>query len=389
MTYSDAHLSFRPRKSMSRIPLPCTWPLVLAAIAIATAGCGREEQLAAGDRLGGAAANAQPPRDDSGRAGLAVGVLTEPVRQEPFDYELEALGTARANEAVEITSKVANLVTAIRFREGEQVRQGAVLVELDSIEARADLAAARAALTETESQLKRSRELFATRALSQSQLDQLAATLSANQARVTTAESHLADTVIRAPFDGRTGLRRVSLGSLVTPGTVITTLDDTRIIKLDFSVPETFMAVLVEGLPLSARSVAYPAREFSGKIVSIDSRVDPTSRSVIARAELPNPDGLLKPGMFLTVRLKEKRAPVVMISEQALVPEEGRQFVYVVAGGRAQKREITIGRRSPGKVEVISGLTPGETVVVEGTQKVRDGGPVREVSREPVPTASS
>jgi membrane fusion protein (multidrug efflux system) len=318
-----------------------------------------------------------------------VGVLTEPVRQEPFDYEVEALGTARANEAVEITSKVTNLITAIRFREGEQVRQGAILVELDSVETRADLAAARAALAETESQLKRSRELFATQALSQAQLDQLGATLSANQARVTTAESRLADTVIRAPFAGRTGLRRVSVGSLVTPGAIITTLDDTRVIKLDFSVPETFIAILVEGLPLTARSVAFPDRPFSGKVVSIDSRVDPTSRSVIARAELPNSEGLLKPGMFLTVRLQEKRAPTLMISEQALVPEEGRQYVYVVADGRAQKREITIGRRAPGKVEVVAGLEPGEIVVVEGTQKVRDGGPVRDVAREPAARSAS
>ena len=361
-----------------------TRPLALVLACLVVAGCGGEDP--AGN---GATANAQPAGEDPARSSPAVGVLTEAVRPEPFDYEVEALGTARANEAVEITSKVTNLVTAIRFREGEQVRQGATLVELDSIETRAELAAARAALAETESQLKRSRELFATQALSQAQLDQLGATLSANQARVTTAQSRLADTVIRAPFDGRTGLRRVSVGSLVTPGTVITTLDDTRVIKLDFSVPEAFIAVLVEGLPLTARSVAFPDREFTGKVVSIDSRVDPTSRSVIARAELPNPQGLLKPGMFLTVRLREKRAPALMISEQALVPEEGRQYVYVVADGRAQKREITIGRRAPGKVEVVTGLKPGETVVVEGTQKVRDGGPVRDVTREPaVPAAS-
>ncbi|HSC07108.1 MAG TPA: efflux RND transporter periplasmic adaptor subunit [Steroidobacteraceae bacterium] len=368
---------------MFSIPSQRTRPLALVLACMVLAGCGGEDP--AGN---GATANAQPAGEDPARSSPAVGVLTEAVRQEPFDYEVEALGTARANEAVEITSKVANLVTAIRFREGEQVRRGATLVELDSVEARAELAAARAALAETESQLKRSRELFATQALSQAQLDQLGATLSANQARVTTAQSRLADTVIRAPFDGRTGLRRVSVGSLVTPGTVITTLDDMRVIKLDFSVPEAFIAVLVEGLPLTARSVAFPDREFTGKVVSIDSRVDPTSRSVIARAELPNPQSLLKPGMFLTVRLREKRAPALLISEQALVPEEGRQYVYVVADGRAQKREITIGRRAPGKVEVVTGLKPGETVVVEGTQKVRDGGPVRDVSREPAAPAA-
>lgn len=341
--------------------------LSLAALtALILTGCGNND--------------AAPADDPAARASLAVGVLTEPARQEDFAYELEALGTAKANEAVEITSKVANRVTAIRFREGEQVHRGEVLVELDSVEAGAELAAARAALSETQSQYKRSQELFATNALSQAQLEQLSATMSANQARVTTAESRLADTVIRAPFDGRTGLRRVSIGSFVSQGAVITTLDDVSIIKLDFSVPETFLAAMVEGLPLTARSVAYPDREFSGQIMSIDSRVDPTSRSVAVRAALPNAHGLLKPGMFLTVRLTEKRAPVVMISEQALVPEEGRQFVYVVENDRAQKREIGIGRRKPGGVEVVTGLKAGEIVIVEGTQKVRDGGAVRDLS---------
>jgi membrane fusion protein (multidrug efflux system) len=340
-------------------------PAVVLAACLAISGCGRGEFSSA---AGGAAA-----------AGQAVGVLTESVSRQDLDYELEALGTAKANEAVEITSKVSNLVTAIRFREGEQVRRGAVLVELDSVEARAELAAARASLSEAQSQYQRSQELFATQALSQSQLEQLASALSSSQARVTTAESRLADTVIRAPFDGRTGLRRVSVGTLVSPGAVITTLDDTRIIKLDFSVPETFLSVLTEGLPLTAGSVAYPDREFTGRVTSIDSRVDPTSRSVAVRAEIPNADGLLKPGMFLTVRLTEKRAPALMIPEQALVPEEGRQFVFVVREGKAEKRQVTIGRRKPGSVEITSGLVEGEVVIVEGTQKVRDGGLVRDL----------
>src|SRR5262245_54315377 len=318
----------------------------------------------------------------------AIGVLTELAREEEFTHELEALGTARANEAVEITSKVSNRVVAIHFREGQEVRRGAVLVELDAVEAGAEVEAARAALSETQSQYKRSTELFATQALSQSQLDQLQATLSANRARVTTAESRLSDTIIRAPFDGRTGLRRVSVGSLVSPGSLITTLDDTRTIKLDFSVPETFIAVLREGLPVTARSVAFPGREFSGTVSSIDSRLDPVTRSVTVRAAVPNPDGALKPGMFLTVRLRQAAANVVMISEQALVPEEGRQFVFVVESERAQKREITIGRRKPGRVEVISGLKPGERVIVEGTQKVRDGAPVQEAEAPPEAPAS-
>ena len=218
------------------------------------------------------------------------------------------------------------------------------------------------------------------RRVSQSQLEQLEATLHANEARVTAAEAQLADLVIRAPFEGRTGLRRVSVGSLVSPGTVITTLDDTKIIKLDFAVPETFISILREGLPVVAHSVAFPNREFKGAIASIDSRLDPTTRAVMVRAELPNSDGALKPGMFLNVSLREERGQVITIPEEALVPEEGRQFVFVVTDERVQKREVSIGRRKPGKVEIVSGLAAGDRIVVEGTQKVRDGVRVREVS---------
>ena len=377
MTYSRAS-QWRPfrMKFLRTLSVPMLTAL-LPGLVCALAGCSGDKSNA----MNNAAAFAGGPD-------AAIGVVTDAARQEEFAYEVEALGTAHANEAVEITAKVSNLVTAIRFREGEQVRRGEVLVELDSVQAGADLAAARAALSETRSQYKRSQELYATQALSQSQLDQLEATLLANQARVTGSESKLSDTVIRAPFDGRTGLRRVSVGSLISPGTLITTLDDTRIIKLDFSVPETFIASIKEGLPLTARSIAFPNRDFKGTIVSIDSRLDPTTRAITVRAELPNPEGLLKPGMFMNVRLQEERGQVLMIPEQALVPEEGRQFVFLVSDEHAHKREVSIGRRKPGKVEIISGLVAGDQIVVEGTQKVRDGARVRDV-REQLETASS
>ena len=269
---------------------------LLPGLVCALAGCSGDKSNA----MNNAAAFAGGPD-------AAIGVVTDAARHEEFAYEVEALGTAHANEAVEITAKVSNLVTAIRFREGQQVRRGDSLVELDSVQAGADLAAARAALSETRSQYKRSQELYATQALSQSQLDQLEATLLANQARVTWPESKLSDTVIRAPFDGRTGLRRVSVGSLISPGTLITTLDDTRIIKLDFCGARDLHRHHQGRPAVTARSIAFPNRDFKGTIVSIDSRLDPTTRAITVRAELPNPDGKLKPGMFLNVRLQEER----------------------------------------------------------------------------------
>jgi membrane fusion protein (multidrug efflux system) len=300
------------------------------------------------------------------------------VHSESLARELRALGTARANEAVEITSKLSNIVTAIRFADGQKVAKGQVLVELDSAQARADLSVAVAALTESTSQYNRAKELLSTQVVSRSQYDQLEATKTANGARVAAARAKLEDTVIRAPFSGRVGLRRISLGSLINPGAVITTLDDLGTMKVDFDVPENSLPLLRTGLPITAMSSAFPDRHFVGTVASIDSRIDPTTRSVTVRGVVPNPDGLLKPGMFLTIELTRDQRTALVIPEEALVPEQDKQFVYVVQNGKSLRREVRIGQRRPGSVEIVQGLALGERVVVEGTVKVRDGGAVRD-----------
>jgi membrane fusion protein (multidrug efflux system) len=176
-------------------------------------------------------------------------------------------------------------------------------------------------------------------------------------------------------------LRRVSVGTLISPGDVITTLDDTSVIKLDFSVPENFVASLREGLAVRATAPAFPGRTFTGKVASIDSRVDMNTRSVTVRALLSNEDGALKAGMFLSVALANDEREALVIPEEALTPEAERQFVFVVNDGTAQRREVRIGGRRPGSVEIVAGLDAGDQVIVEGTQKVRDGAPVRSSER--------
>jgi membrane fusion protein, multidrug efflux system len=322
-----------------------------------------------------------PPARGAGRNSAPTAVTTATVRSERLSQKLEALGNARANESVDISSKTSNIVTAVRFRDGERVRVGQVLVQLDDATARADVAAAQAAVTESESQYNRSRELLNTQALSKSSFDQLEATLKANRARLQAAQARLEDTVIRAPFSGRVGLRRVSVGTLISPGDVITTLDDTSVIKLDFSVPETFVAILREGLSVRASAPAFPGRTFTGKVASIDSRVDVNTRSVIVRALLANEDGALKAGMFLNVSLSKDERETLIIPEEALTPEAAKQYVFVVADGKASRREVRIGGRSPGSVEILDGLEAGERVIVEGTQKVRDGAAVNAIDR--------
>jgi membrane fusion protein (multidrug efflux system) len=361
-------------------------PLVFAA------GCdapdGPAVRAAGGAGVPGAPAGGAP-RGGGGRGMQGpVPVLTAVVAKASFPQHIEALGNARANEAVDVTSRTSNVVVRIRFEEGQRVERGAILAELDPAQSRAELAAAEAALVESRAAFERSRLLAGSAVLSHAQLDQIEAALKSNEAKVAAAKARYDDQFIRAPFGGRTGLRRVSVGSLVNPGTVITTLDDVSIIKLDFAVPETAVALLKSGLPITAQSAAYPGRSFAGRVASVDSRIDPVSRSVLVRAEVPNSDGVLKPGMFLTVALEREAEPSLMMPEGAVVPEQGRSYVFVVEGGKASRREVQLGRRRPGEVEVLAGLQENDRVVVEGTLKVRDGGQVREAGANGAPPPS-
>ena len=315
----------------------------------------------------------------------APGVIVAEAQERVFPLTIEALGTARANESVEIRPLVSQRIVAIRFEDGERIEAGRVLVELQNAEARADVASARATLSESESQLRRAQQLIKTKAVSESELDQRLTRRDADSAVLDAARSRLADTTVRAPFAGLTGLRNVSLGSYVTPETVITTLDDTETIKLDFSVPETLLSRIEPGVPVIARSAAWPDAVFEGQITSMDTRVDPVSRTLTVRALLGNEDGRLRPGMFLTVSMTRDDIVALVIPETAIVPERSNQFVLVVDDDSViERRQVRTGRRRPGFVEVTHGLEPGEVVVVEGTQKARPGEAVRIIERLPL-----
>jgi membrane fusion protein (multidrug efflux system) len=312
---------------------------------------------------------------------LPVKVLVSTAEVRSFPLSAEALGNARANEAIDVRAEITAAVTAIRFNEGQWVAKDTVLVELENAAQLAAVASAKAALVESSSQLKRSEELYRTNVVAASQLEQLKAKQEADQANVNAAQSRLVQTVIRAPFSGRLGLRRVSVGSIVDTDTVITTLDDTSIIKLDFEVPEVFLAQLEPGLTVTAYSAAWPEVQFQGEVISVDTRVNPVTRTISVRAILPNDDGQLRPGMFLTVSLLREDVSALMIPEAAIVPERSKQFVYTLDGANVVSlREVQTGRRRPGEVEIISGLSAGDRVITEGTQKVRPGQTVNVVS---------
>ncbi len=352
-------------------------------LTLALAACGSPGDAGTNGAPGTAGGGTAPgggPAQGRG-AGAPAPVVTVVPQREPFGLEIEAVGTALARESIEVTAKLSNTITAIRFAEGQAVRRGTVLVELDHAQASAELAEAEANLAESRRQLARGRELAETHVLSRAQLDALETAVTTGTARAAAARARYEDTFIRAPFDGRTGFRRVSVGGLVNAGAVITTLDDTSVIKLEFTLPQVFLNELAPGLPIEATSDGMQGRVFAGKVTTLGSRVDPVTRSIPVRAELPNADGALRPGMFMSVKVRGRVTPTLMLPEEALVPEQGKVFVYVVAGGRALRREVHTGGRRPGSVAVLDGLEAGEHVVVEGTQRVREGLAVTESAR--------
>lgn len=304
----------------------------------------------------------------------AVVITAAVVGKTEIADRIEALGTTYANESVNITANVTDTIATIHFEDGGIIAKGDPIVTLAKQEEEAGLANAKADLKEQERELKRIGELVARKALPSSELDKRKTLYEKARHEVEAAEARLNDRIISAPFSGILGLRRVSTGALVQPGDLITTLDDIDTVKVDFTVPETFIATIVKGMLIEARSSAYGDTPFKGEVLEMDSRVDPVSRSIVVRAKLANPDHRLKPGMLMEITLIKDQRQTLTVPEEAIVPEQNKHFVYVVdTENKVSRRQVVIGARKPGVVEIISGLTEGERIIAHGTMKVRDG----------------
>jgi membrane fusion protein (multidrug efflux system) len=355
-------MNFRPRSALP----------VLALLALAACGGGGDAGKGPGGRGGG---------------GQAPSIVAATVQPMAFADRIEAVGTAYARESTTIASTVTERIVRLNFTDGEYVRRGQVIAELSRSEQAAGLNEAQARLTEAQQQLNRLRQLqnrgFATNA----RVDEQVALVNAARAQAGQAQAQIGDRVIRAPFSGVVGLRRISTGATVSPGTEIATISDLSQIKLDFSLPEVFLSSMRNGQAIEAQAAAYPGETFRGSVESIEPTVDPITRSVTVRAVLPNPEARLKPGMLLTVNVLANPRTALAVPELAIVPERDRSFVYKIDGeSTALKTPIEVGVRQEGMVEVKRGLAAGDRIVAEGTIKVRDGGKVRTA---PAPAANA
>lgn len=310
--------------------------------------------------------------------GGSQSVYVVPARLEPFADRIEAIGTLSANESITVTAKAQGVIRSINFDDGAIVRANEQIVSIAAAEEDARLNVELANLEEQRKTLDRIADLAKSNNVSQARVDEQMALVKKAEANVAAARARVSDFRIWAPFSGVLGTRKVSLGALVNPGTVITTLDDISVVKLDFAVPESFLSSLRPGLDIEATSQTYPGEVFVGKVSSVDSRVDPVTRSLAIRAIISNDDARLRPGMLMIVELIKDRRESLIIPEQALMPDGTKQFVYVVNGENvAERKEIIIGTRRPGFVEVTGGLAEGDLIVTEGTMQLRPGANVR------------
>ena len=290
---------------------------------------------------------------------------------------IAATGEIEAVQSINLRPEVDGRITAILFREGDEVAQGTALFKVDDAELKAQVAQAEANRDLSTQALVRTRQLMADKASSQADLERAEATARSTQAQLDLLELRLDRTTVRAPFGGVTGQRMVSLGDYVSNSTELVSLQTVNPERAAFQVPERYAERLRRGQRVAFRVAALPGQEFIGVVDFVDPVVRLPGRTITVKALVPNPKRTLQAGMYLDLRLAaEVRLNAVVVPEEAIVPIQGANFVFVVQDSKASRRQVGLGIRQPGIAEIRSGLDAGDTVVVGGQERLQDGMPV-------------
>jgi membrane fusion protein (multidrug efflux system) len=299
-----------------------------------------------------------------------------------------AVGSFRSNESVVLRPEVASRVKSINFEEGQKVRRGQLLVQLDAATEEATVAQAEAAYQLSKANNERQAVLGARQVATERSVDEARAALKRDEAALQFARARLEKFTLVAPWDGIVGLRKVSVGAYINVGQEIVNIEQIDPLKVDFRVPENFLAAVRVGQDIAVTADAFPARTFRGKVYAIDPLVDELGRAVVVRALVDNSDELMRPGVFARVTLTlNTRDNALFLPEQALMPLGERHSVFKIVDGKAQMAVVEIGRRQDGEVEVTKGLAADDLVVSAGQIKLRNGMPVQVVPKDFQPGA--
>lgn len=341
----------------------------------------------------GAVASAPAGAGGTSRAGAGgpAAVEVAQVTVGGVEDDATAVGTTQATRGVMLRPEVSGRVKALGFQDGQAVRAGQWLVQLDDALQQAQLQQAQAQARIARTNLQRSRELLAQNFVSPSAVDQNDAALQVAEAQVALAEAQVQRMRIVAPFDGVVGIAQIHVGDYLKDGADLVSLDAVRQLHLDFQLPERLAVRVQRGLPVEARFDALPGTSLQARVLQVDTQVDPTARALRVRAQLDNPGGQIKPGMFARVRVVLSRSPnAVLVPEEALMPLGGKQYVFRVrsaeadaaasaasagpgTGWVAERLEARLGARADGKVEILEGLSAGDRVVTAGQARLQRG----------------
>jgi membrane fusion protein (multidrug efflux system) len=347
---------------------------ILAALLLSAVSCGRPAE---GDApAGGPGGRGAARRGGGGGGALPVEVVI--ARQATVEDVIQGTGQIEAEQAIELRPEVDGRVVEILFREGARVSQGDALIRVDDAELRAQVARAEAERDLAVQALARTRQLATQQASTASDLEQAEAQARAAEANLELLRLRLSRSTVRAPFAGVLGARTVSLGDYVTPASRLVTLQTWDPQRAALSVPERYAERLRLGQRMTFRVGALRDREFSGVVDFVDPVVRLPGRTIMVKARVRNPRGELAAGMFIEGRLvAEVRQRAVVVPEDAVLPLQGANLVWVVADGKATRRDVELGLRTPGFVEIVSGVAAGEHVVVGGQERLSEGAAVQ------------
>lgn len=338
----------------------------------------RPPQAAAGSAAAPGTPGARTGAGPSGPVAVEAGKVT----LMSLSDDAQAVGTLRARQSVTLRPEVSGRVVKLGFVDGQRVRQGQVLVQLDDSLQAAQLQQAEAQAAIARTQLQRNRELLGQGFVSASAIDQVEATLKVADAQVALSKAQLARMQVRAPFDGVAGIRTVNLGDYVKDGADLIAVEDASSMWVDFRLPERFVARLKLGQEVEVALDALPGRDFKAKVEALDTQLDANGRSMLVRARIAGDSAGLRSGLFARVRVVfSLREQALVVPEEALVPQGGKQYVVKLMPGQdgkglmSERVEAKLGMRVPGKVELLGGVSVGDLVATAGQARLMRGGP--------------
>ncbi|MVM39984.1 efflux RND transporter periplasmic adaptor subunit [Spirosoma sp. HMF3257] len=309
-------------------------------------------------------------------AGTKVATDVFVVKRETISDEIQTTGTIAANQEVDLVSEVARKLVRAYVREGSYVGQGTLLFKLDD----ADLLAKKQkiALQEKLAKLdeKRFRELLATEAVNQQEYDKILTNLNVLQAELAMVDVDLAKTEIRAPFSGRLGLKRVDVGAYVTPATVLSSFDDLSRVEINFTIPEKYASDVRAGQAIRF-TTENSSQQFVGNVTATEPKLEANTRSLLVKAVSDNTTGKLVPGSSAKIAFALHVAQDgILIPTEALIPTAKGYSLFRMNQGKAERRDVKTGNRTKGTVQILSGLSIGDTVLTTNLLRLDTGVPV-------------